>query len=194
MSKVLVVVDVQNDFITGALANPAAEKALPAVRKLVNVARANRDKIIFTMDTHNKDYSRTHEGKILPISHCIQGTWGWKFAIDSPAISDKENIILKQQFGANPHDFKLAIDDDVEQIDICGFVSSICVVSNALILRALYPEADIIFHAYASAGLTPEDHEAACKVMECCQIKVIREAEQLLFYLTFFENYSIIYI
>ena len=177
MSKVLVVVDVQNDFITGALANPAAVEALSQVKKLVEQARASGDEIVFTMDTHEKNYLETHEGKILPIPHCIRGSWGWKFAIDSPAISDKENIILKQQFGVNPHDFKLAIDNDVEQIDICGFVSSICVVSNALILRALYPEADITFHAYASAGLTPEDHEAACKVMECCQIKVIREAE-----------------
>lgn len=175
MKRVLVVVDVQNDFITGALANSAAEKALPAVRKLVDAARANGDEIVFTMDTHNKDYLRTHEGKILPIPHCIGGSWGWQLAVGLHTISVKENIILKQQFGLNQQDFKRVIGDNVEQIDICGFVSSICVVSNALILRALYPEADIIFHAYASAGLTPEDHEAACKVMECCQIEVRRE-------------------
>lgn len=176
MKRVLVVVDVQNDFITGALANPAAEKALPAVRELVDAARTNGDEIVFTMDTHDENYLHTHEGKKLPIPHCIGGGWwGWKLAIDLHVICDKEYIILKRQFGANPQDFKRVIDDDVEQIDICGFVSSICVVSNALILRALYPEADIIFHAYASAGLTPEDHEAACKVMECCQTEVRRE-------------------
>lgn len=180
MSKVLVVVDAQNDFITGALANPAAVEALPQVKKLVEQARANFDEIIFTMDTHEKNYLETHEGKLLPIPHCLGGSWGWKLADGlrrEDLIYDKERVILKWQFGAEPGDFFARIDGDVEQIDICGFVSSICVVSNALILRALYPEADITFHAYASAGLTPEDHEAACKVMECCQIKVIRETE-----------------
>ena len=183
MKKVLVIVDAQVDFIDGALANPAAEAALPAIGALVHEAVSEGAKIIYTKDTHYKNYLETHEGKNLPIPHTIFGTPGWE--VPASIIADgyvNSFELQKNQFGADPDNWEYMLDDDYydndEYLDIhiCGFVSSICVVSNALMLRALYPEADITFHAYASAGLTPEDHEAACKVMECCQIKVLREA------------------
>lgn len=182
--RVLVVIDAQNDFLTGALPNPAAVAALPAIKKLVDEAIAAGDRLVYTQDTHTKDYLDTHEGKNLPIPHCIADTEGWEIADAVKPDKDHEACsLLKWQFGADPEDWQDMLGDKYADngahfdIHLCGFVSSICVVSNALILRALFPEADITFHAYASAGLTPEDHEAACKVMECCQIKVLREAE-----------------
>lgn len=187
MSKILVVVDVQNDFITGALANPTAVEALPSVQKLITKAINDSEPIIWTQDTHTHSnrYLETQEGKNLPIVHCIKNTWGWNIAAEAFYPNYEYGRYLdKGSFGADPidwmelcHDIERERNERIEQIDICGFVSSICVVSNAMILKALYPGTPIVFHAYASAGLTPEDHEAACKVMECCQIKVIREAE-----------------
>lgn len=183
--KVLVVVDVQNDFITGALANPAAVEALPCVHTLITTAVLNDDPIIWTRDTHSDNYLETQEGKNLPVVHCIKDTWGWRLEerISYPCY-EHGYYLNKESFGAKPiywqerfSDIRKERKEQIEQIDICGFVSSICVVSNALILKALYPEIPIVFHAYASAGLTPEDHEAACKVMECCQIEVRREEE-----------------
>ena len=183
MKKVLVVIDAQNDFLTGALANPAAVETLPEVQRLVESAKNEQAMIIYTRDTHNADYLETHEGKNLPIPHCIENSDGWEIDESvAPGTYKNAFIIDKEQFGAYPRMWEDRLDRDYftpgEHLDIhiCGYVSSICVVSNALILRALYPEADITFHAYASAGLTPEDHAAACKVMECCQIKVLYEA------------------
>ena len=184
MSKVLVVVDAQNDFITGTLANPAAVEALPFVQTLITKAINDSEPIVWTQDTHSDNYLETQEGRNLPIVHCIRDTWGWDIAAKVFYRNYEHGRYLqKNSFGAEPinwmelcHDIEVERNERIEQIDICGFVSSICVVSNAMILKALYPETPIVFHAYASAGLTPEDHEAACKVMECCQIKVIREA------------------
>lgn len=183
--KVLVVVDVQNDFITGALANPAAVEALPSVQKLITKAINDNEPIIWTRDMHSDNYLETQEGKNLPVIHCIKGTWGWKLTAEASYPNYEYGYYLnKESFGAKPiywqerfSDIRKKRKERIEQIDICGFVSSICVVSNAMILKALYPETPIVFYACASAGLTPEDHEAACKVMECCQIKVIREEE-----------------
>ena len=187
MKKVLIVIDAQNDFLTGSLANPAAVEALPCVCDLVEDAVAEDLPIIWTRDTHFEDYLNSAEGMKLPIPHCIHETWGWQIANEVILPNYfKGWIIDKYQFGAKPEDWIEAFEmipefydcsSNDREIHICGYVSSICVVSNALILKSLYPESKIIFHAYASAGLTPEDHEAACKVMECCQIKVLREAE-----------------
>lgn len=185
MKRVLVVVDAQNDFITGALANPAAVEALPAIQTLITKAINDSEPIIWTRDTHSDNYLETQEGKNLPVVHCIKGTWGWRLEENvSYPCYERGYYLNKENFGAKPiywqeqfSDIKRERKEPIEQIDICGFVSSICVVSNALILKSLYPEIPIVFHAYASAGLTPEDHEAACKVMECCQIEVRREEE-----------------
>ena len=183
--KIYAVIDVQNDFLTGALANPAAVETLPAVKELVDKAMADEDGIIWTRDTHFIYYMDTQEGKHLPIPHCMCKTEGWEIAdgIFYPGY-EYGQVINKMQFGANPAYLREAVTylitkkdlvdlTDVDSIEICGYVSSICVVSNALILKALFPETPIRFHAYASAGLTPEDHAAACKVMECCQIEVL---------------------
>lgn len=179
---VYVFVDVQNDFITGALANPAAKAALPAVREVAVEAYENGCPIICTRDTHNDKYLNTQEGKNLPIPHCYRFTWGWEVPAEVINGCGYINYLNKGSFGASPDCWKQLLtdlmteyDQPITKIVVCGFVSSICVISNIMVLKALYPEIEIEFRAKASAGLTPEDHEAACKVLECCQVKVVRE-------------------
>ena len=170
--KALIVIDVQNDFVTGSLGSEAAQAIIPKVSALVDEFYGNRDAIYYTQDTHFDDYSKTQEGEKLPIKHCRFNTEGWQI-VKEVNVPDGPNIyrITKETFGyINWNKFHL---NQYDEIVICGLVSSICVISNALILKALYPELPIKFVAYASAGLTPENHKAACEVMRSCQIEVI---------------------
>lgn len=173
MSKVLIVIDMQNDFLTGALANPAGVEALPRVRDQIVQAMNRDDTIIYTRDTHFDDYLNTHEGKYLPVPHCIINTKGWEIE-DSVAYPEyfRAYTINKETFGTLEWERYRDIIEAADEILICGLVSSICVVSNALILRAMFPEKDISFLSEASAGLAPEDHAAACTIMKCNHINI----------------------
>lgn len=166
--KTLIVVDMQNDFIDGALGTKEAVAIVPNVKKKIEEYKARGDAVIFTRDTHKIDYLNTNEGKHLPVEHCIEGTHGWQIA-DGLEV---ENCMYidKPTFGWRNwhwHNF--------EEIELVGLCTDICVVSNALILKAMFPELDITVDASCCAGVTPESHKAALLTMKMCQINVIGE-------------------
>ncbi len=169
MKKALIVIDMQNDFVTGSLANEAAQAI---VKPIINKISAYQGTVIATRDTHTVDYLKTPEGKALPVEHCIINTEGWQI-VDKikEAIEKKKDkrIIDKPTFGL-VRDWKLGTYDCVEIVGTC---TDICVVSNALILKALYPELKVKVIAELCAGLTPEKHAAALEVMKSCQIEVV---------------------
>ena len=171
MNKCLIVIDCQKDFITGALANKEAKTKLPAIISKINEARENKASIIYTKDTHDQNYLESFEGKNLPIIHCVENTEGWEF---EEGINPLENeiIICKPNFGYS--NWRNVIPT-IDEIEVVGFVTDICVVSNALALRMFYPDAKITVDASCCAGVTPEKHKAALEVMKSCQIEVINE-------------------
>lgn len=171
MKRCIVVVDAQNDFLTGTLANKYAIAALPTLSKVIDWGIENDCDFIFTRDTHYDNYLQTQEGQNLPLPHCLMGSWGWSLA-NELKIPIAAKIINKEQFGYQYWGYEELYRYD--EIIICGFVSSICVVSNALGIKAAYKELPITFISDASAGLSEEDHAAAIKVMECCQVKCIK--------------------
>ena len=170
--KVLCIIDCQNDFITGALRNEKAIATLPKIIDKINQARKNNYQIIFTRDTHFENYLQTQEGKNLPIPHCIKETFGWEIA-SKITIKDEDIIVDKTNFGYTG--WNNILPNEIEEIEIIGFVTDICIVSNCLILKALYPEATIAVDAKCCAGATPESHKAALQTMKMCQIEVYNE-------------------
>lgn len=168
MKKTLIVVDMQNDFIDGALGTKEAQAIVPNVKKKIEEYKARGDEIIFTRDTHPSNYLETNEGKHLPVEHCIRTTQGWEIA--DGLVVDGSNIIDKPTFG-----YTHWADEDFESIEIVGLCTDICVVSNALILKAMFPEINITVDAGCCAGVTPESHRAALTTMKMCQISVIGE-------------------
>ena len=180
--KILIVIDVQNDFITGALRNEEAAKKLPNIVKLLKSERY--DETYVTMDTHDKNYLNTLEGRKLPVEHCIEGTWGWHMPEEVRATKAIQNaeIFKKPTFGStwmpgyiaanNPCDGITTFETDYE-FTIVGFCTDICVVSNALLLRAQFPNSTIKVLRDCTAGTSKEANEAALKTMEMCQIEVI---------------------
>lgn len=165
MKKTLIVVDMQNDFIDMALGTPEAVAIVPKVREKIEAYRQKGDEIIFTRDTHEENYLDTPEGKKLPVKHCIRGTEGWQIAqglyVDGCRIIDKPN------FGWPHWDREV-----LEEVEIVGLCTDICVVSNALIIKATFPDAAIKVDSACCAGVTPESHLAALKTMQMCQIEV----------------------
>lgn len=177
--KVLVVVDMQNDFITGSLGTPEAQAIVPNVKKKIEEYRANGDTIIFTRDTHHGEYLNTREGKKLPVKHCIAYSWGWEIA--DGLRCDGEHVINKGTFGSInltnhlAHELWHGGKGHFTEIELVGLCTDICVVSNALLLKAtFYNDCEISIDATCCAGVTPETHEAALKTMEMCQINVKR--------------------
>jgi len=173
MSRVLICIDCQNDFITGSLGSEAANAAIPNIYKLIDEFMEHDERIIYTMDTHYNDYLETYEGKHLPVKHCIHGTDGWQLdsRIDISDVYPRRSFIIKGTFGYTGwHNCDL---DKYDEITVCGFCSSICCMANIQIIHALYPHTPITFVENASAGLSPEDHEAACRIMRDCQINVV---------------------
>jgi nicotinamidase-related amidase len=169
MKKTLIVIDMQNDFIDGSLGTPEAQAIVPNVKKKIEEYDANGYNVVFTRDTHQKDYLDTNEGKHLPVEHCIEGTYGWQIA--SELDWELRPIVDKPTFGnLNWKSFF-----DFEEIEIVGLCTDICVVSNALILKAMYPDSNITVDASCCAGVTPESHKAALTTMKMCQINVIGE-------------------
>lgn len=170
MSKILIVVDMQNDFVTDCLGTPEAQAIVPNVKQKIEEYMSRGDKVIFTRDTHHDNYLDSHEGKHLPVPHCIEGTHGWEVisAIDKPECQH----LNKLTFGYMGWDLRLENPSEIELIGVC---TDICVVSNALILRAMFREAEITVDASCCAGVTPESHKAALQVMKSCQINVIGE-------------------
>ena len=165
----LVVVDMQNDFITGALGSKDAMAILPKVEEKVK----NFDgQIIFTRDTHFEDYLTTAEGKKLPVPHCINGTNGWEIADN--LIPYAKTTINKLTFGSiDLPELIRSYNEKIEKIELCGLCTDICVISNAMILKAAFPEVPIIVDSSASAGVSKESHNTALDAMRSVQIEII---------------------
>lgn len=171
--KVLVVVDMQNDFIDGALGTPEAVEIVPRV---VQKIRDFDGRVVATRDTHEEGYLETQEGKKLPVRHCIRGTNGWEIR---PEIREllTEAPIDKPTFGSVELGQKLKADqesgDPVESITLVGLCTDICVISNALLLKAYLPEVPVIVDGSCCAGVTPDSHEQALGAMKMCQIEIV---------------------
>lgn len=167
--KHFVVVDMQNDFCTGALKNDAAVAIIPRLKAEIQAAKAEGANIIFTRDTHAENYMETGEGKHLPVKHCIKDTEGWQVVPELMEETDENTLFIdKTHFGFDKWAEYVKEGDEVV---ICGTCTDICVVSNALALKAI-EGVEVTVIADCCAGLTKESHEAALKVMECCQCNI----------------------
>lgn len=172
MQNILVVVDMQNDFIDGALGTKEAVEIVPAVEKKI---REFDGTVFFTRDTHENWYLDTQEGKMLPVPHCIRGTQGWQIRSELDALRKTEPID-KDTFGSTDLADELVAlneDDEIASITFVGLCTDICVISNALLVKASLPEVPVFVDASCCAGVTPESHENALKAMKMCQIQVI---------------------
>lgn len=175
--KVLVVVDMQNDFITGSLGTPEAQAIVPNVKKKIEEAAKNGDLIIYTRDTHFQDYLDTKEGEKLPVEHCLINSEGWNIPDEllPPVGYTNTETIEKFTFGSYFLLPNYLNDVECDEIELVGLCTDICVISNALLLKArFYNDKEISVDATCCAGVTPETHEAALKTMEMCQINVKR--------------------
>ncbi|MDE6781797.1 MAG: cysteine hydrolase [Ruminococcus sp.] len=172
--KVLIVVDMQNDFTTGVLGNPETASVVGKVTEYIKNFRENQSdgKIIATLDTHSEDYMNTQEGKNLPVPHCIRGTDGWKLVPEVESVLGDCIRLEKITFGAIDLPFAVGRDEDIEEINIIGVCTDICVISNAIILKAAFPEVPVRVIADCCAGVTPESHRNALEAMKVCQIIV----------------------
>lgn len=171
MKKILIVVDMQNDFIDGALGTKEAEAIVPHVKSLIETFDG---KVIFTRDTHFENYMDTQEGKNLPVPHCIKGTDGWQIRAELDALRTTEPID-KLTFGSRDLVEVLKSEGEIDEIIFVGLCTDICVISNAMVVKAFYPEIPLTVDAKACAGVTPESHKRALEAMKMCQINVINE-------------------
>ncbi len=166
MKKTLIVVDMQNDFIDMALGTKEAVAIVPRVREKIATCLQEGYEILYTRDTHFQNYLDTPEGRKLPVPHCIKGTKGWEIAdglyVEGCKIIDKPN------FG-----WPNWQEESLEDVELVGLCTDICVVSNALIIKATFPEASVKVDKTCCAGVTPATHEAALTTMRMCQIDVI---------------------
>jgi len=167
MQNYLIVVDMQNDFIDGALGTKEALAILPAVEEKI---RSFEGRVLFTRDTHEANYAETQEGRKLPVPHCIRGTKGWEIHPDLECLR-AEPAVDKPTFGSAALAEMLAGEaDEIGTITLIGLCTDICVISNAMLLKAYLPEKEIIVDAACCAGVTPESHRRALEAMAVCQI------------------------
>ena len=172
MQNILLVIDMQNDFIDGALGTPEAVAIVPRVREKI---RNFDGTVLFTRDTHGENYMETQEGKNLPVPHCIRGTEGWQIRPELEELRVTEPID-KGTFGSDELGKilrDLNDEDPIGIITVIGLCTDICVISNALLAKAFLPEVPIEVDASCCAGVTPESHENALKAMASCQIRIV---------------------
>ncbi len=167
--KYLIVVDMQNDFIDGALGTPEAVRIVPKVKEYIE---GFEGEVIFTRDTHGENYLETEEGRNLPVPHCIKGTHGWQITSELLPLC-RGAVVDKGTFGSIELARLIGERGDAESITLLGLCTDICVISNALLIKAYYPEIPLAVYKDGCAGVSPESHENALKAMEACQIKVI---------------------
>lgn len=182
MQDLLIVVDMQNDFIDGSLGTEEAQEIVPRVfNKIEKYWNVNKP-IIFTMDTHSANYLNTFEGQHLPVKHCVKGSHGWRISDDFDqffkAWFNKPIQIQKSTFAYMNwtqlfSDIKDVKGIPINSIEVCGLCTDICVISNVLVLRGLYQNMPIVVDSQCCAGVTPEKHKEALEVMKSCQIEVI---------------------
>ena len=170
MKKALVVIDMQNDFIDGSLGTPEAQAIVLNVSERVKAAVQDGEKLLFTQDTHPKNYLQTAEGKKLPVEHCIKPSHGWALTSSLIPYAKDAVVLEKPTFGATGLPQHVAGFDEITVIGLC---TDICVISNAMLLKAFLPEAKICVDSKCCAGVTPESHLRALEAMKMCQIDVI---------------------
>ena len=187
--KLLVLVDLQNDFIDGALGSPEAQAIVPKVVEKLKNTNMRETLVLLTKDTHYDDYLDTLEGQMLPVKHCIENTHGWSINKSISQVADytpgklvcstdkiKKSRIYKNTFGSDDlRDLLVEHKDMIDEIEFCGLCTDICVVSNVLMARQAMPNTKIVVDASCCAGVTPAKHLAALEVMKSCQIEVINE-------------------
>ena len=187
--KVLVLVDLQNDFIKGSLGTPEAQAIVPkVVDKLRNYPDKENTLLLYTKDTHKQNYLDTFEGKHLPVEHCIEDTSGWSINKEIASVGDNQKFlycsardviksrIYKNTFGSDVlRELLLEYQNEIDEVEFCGLCTDICVISNVLMSRQALPGIKITVDASCCAGTTPEAHAAALLVMKSCQIDVINE-------------------
>ena len=167
--KYLIVVDMQNDFVSGSLGSEAAEKTVSGI---LDKIKGFDGRIIFTRDTHFDDYLQTQEGKNLPVSHCIKDTDGWQIVDELSEYA--ETVVDKAAFGSMDLPNVIGeFSDDVEEIQLCGLCTDICVISNAVILKSAFPEAEIVIDSSCCAGVSKTSHNTALDAMRALQMKII---------------------
>ena len=180
MRKILIVIDMQNDFIDAALGTKEAVDIVEAVKEKIRSCPAAD--VIATMDTHGENYMDTQEGKYLPVPHCIKGSEGWQIRPDIAELLKDAKIYEKPTFGSTKPtfgstalaaDLKTLSEKEEIELELIGLCTDICVVSNALLLKATMPEVKISVDASCCAGVTPEKHAAALETMRSCQIQVV---------------------
>ena len=173
MKKLLIVVDYQNDFIDGALGFPGAEKLSPIIAGKIKKARVDGTDVIFTLDTHGENYPETSEGRHLPVPHCIKGTKGHELREEIKALVEPcDRIIEKPSFGSAEL-FDILRGSGCTDIELCGLVTDICVVSNAIIAKTALPEANVTVDSAAVASFDKAKHDAALEVMKSVQVNVV---------------------
>ena len=170
--KLLVVVDMQNDFVSGALGTKEAVDIVPyVVGRVVQAVNEGWD-IIFTQDTHEEDYMDTQEGKNLPVPHCIRGSEGWQIIPQLQEYLEGRMRVEKPTFGSVQLANLLCFSESYEEIELIGLCTDICVISNALMIKAHLPEVPVSVNAACCAGVTPASHNNALEAMKMCQIAV----------------------
>lgn len=170
MKKYLLVIDMQKDFVDGSLGTAEAQAIVPAVAEKI---RGFEGEVIFTQDTHGENYIETQEGKFLPVLHCIKGTPGHEVIPELQEFLADAKVFLKGTFGSVDLAAYLSKRaEEIESIELIGLCTDICVVSNALLLKAAMPEKPLFVDASCCAGVTPEKHAAALETMRSCQITV----------------------
>jgi len=173
MKKCLIVVDYQNDFVSGSLGFPGAVELEQKIVSKIKQYRSNGDEVVFTFDTHYDDYLETREGRFLPVAHCIQGTQGHElYGSVADQIMESDKTFIKNTFGSETL-FEYLKTTSFESIELIGVVSNVCVFSNAVLARTAQPEAEIIVDAKCTASHNDHLHTAALDAMEGLQMQVI---------------------
>lgn len=173
MRKILIVIDMQNDFIDGSL---GTKEAVGIVGNVVRKIKTyNEENVFATRDTHPENYLETQEGKYLPVEHCIKGTYGWQIRKEIAELIPESHIYDKPTFGSVKlaRDIARMAEEEETEIELIGLCTDICVVSNALMMKAFMPEVKISVDPACCAGVTPAKHEAALETMRSCQIQII---------------------
>ncbi len=168
--KVLVVIDMQNDFIDGALGTKEAVAITGCVREKIDEYLKEKNTVLYTRDTHLEHYMDTQEGKNLPVPHCLKGTHGWE--IREEIFVQGCVVIDKPSFGSLELAEYISGLEGIEEIELVGLCTDICVISNAMILKAKFPEIPLFVDASCCAGVTPKSHKNAIEAMKMCQIKI----------------------
>ncbi len=174
--KALIVVDMQKDFLTGVLGNPETAAVVKPVVKQIKAFRKENPEglVIATLDTHTEDYLNTQEGRKLPVTHCVRGTAGWKLdASVKKALGENAVLVEKVTFGAVDLPKIIGKRRKIEEFQLIGVCTDICVISNAMILKAAFPEVPVKIISECCAGVTPESHNNALAAMAACQMEII---------------------